>query len=182
MGLHEIIKKAKGRSIQRHVTHLKNKGIGDTIRRMDKKEMLELWEWAVTVNDRYEELLSGRHRDVRDSKELPFSKEEIKLAIKLLLLVHLAAGKEEVVRNLKDRYVGLAHFQAIPEEAMQMLVTDAGNHIDKSNRFTNYSTYNTLVETVVAEKKQLLDQINVFLQTPRAVKEGADNGKTTGSD
>jgi hypothetical protein len=182
MRLNESVKKAEGRKIQRHIEHLEKNGISDTIDRMSKAETLELWEWAVKVNDRYAELLSGTHRDVRDVNQLPFSKDKIKLALKLLLLTQAAVGKKEMVQILMDRYVNLAIFQAIPEEALQQMAMDAENHTDKSNRFTTHDAHNALVETVVAEKKQLLVEIENSFRRLEAVKSQMQTQQKTAGD
>ena len=77
--------------------------------------------------------------DTKKKLDLPFPKEEIRLAIKVLLPAYLDKASVDVLDELKEKYVGLGAFQKMgqPEDA--------------------------LMELIISEQKILLEEINAFI-------------------
>ena len=66
------------------LARLKEKGVA-TLDRLSEEELTGVWEWSRSVIRAYRSILEADPRNVRDISELPFEKDDIKLAIKIAL-------------------------------------------------------------------------------------------------
>ena len=106
---------------------------------MTQKEQVQVVNWAQDVFNRYRIVIKKHPGKIKNSSDLPFPKEEIRLAIKVLLPAYLDKASVEVLDELKEKYVGLGAFQKMdqPEDV--------------------------LMELIISEQKILLEEINAFI-------------------
>jgi hypothetical protein len=149
---------------QRLLENLRKKGF-KAITGMKKEEQQRLWLWAQKVSGQYGKVLSRIPWNLKKASELPFPKEDIQLAIKLMLLPHITRGRTKVVRVLRDRYADLASFQEIDEGDRDRLTKFIDPKDGKSNRFdrNTFPLHNKYAERVVSERKYLIEDINDFI-------------------
>lgn len=149
---------------RRLLENLRKKGF-KAITGMRKEEQQRLWLWAQKVSGRYGKVLSRIPWNLKKASELPFPKEDIQLAIKLMLLPHISRGRTKVVRVLRDRYADLASFQEIDEKDKDALSEVIGPEDRRSKRFdkNRFPLYNKYAQRVVSERKYLIEDINDFI-------------------
>jgi hypothetical protein len=102
---------------------------------------------------------------IKNLNELPFRKEELKIAIKVLLPAYIAKGSDDIVNLLKERYVHLSAFQEISQEDKDTITKEA-DRIDRNSESTEtalFPTYHKYMEIIVSEQKILLDEVNSFI-------------------
>jgi hypothetical protein len=102
---------------------------------------------------------------VKDIAELPCPREDLKIAIKVLLPAYLAKGSDEIVDLLKDRYVRLSAFQAINREDKEAIKKESIKIDQKpvpadSSLFPNYQKY---MQTIISEQTIFLEDITTFI-------------------
>jgi len=132
---------------------------------MTKDEQTFFVSWAQNIVDRYGYLLPENPSKLKNVADLPCSKEDLKIAIKLLLPAYLAKNSDDTADLLKDMYVSLGAFQEIsPADTETILVEIDG--IDAKSESTDtslFSTYQNYMQIVVSEQKILVDEINAFI-------------------
>jgi hypothetical protein len=132
---------------------------------MSKDQQTIIVNWAQEIVDRYGSFLLEYPMKIKNLDDLPFPKEDIKIAIKTLLPAYLAKGSDDIVNLLKDRYVRLSAFQEISQEDKETIVKEA-NEIDQKSESTDTSlfpTYHKYMQIIISEQKILLDEINTFI-------------------
>lgn len=81
---------------------------------MNKRSQMTISNWAHDFVNQYDNILKNNPMKLKNIKELPCSKMDAKLAIKLLLLASVEKGLEDdTVVNLKDKFVSLGSFQSV---------------------------------------------------------------------
>jgi len=132
---------------------------------MSKDEQTVFVNWAQNIVDRYGSLLQQNTSRIKNVADLPGSKENIKIAIKVLLPAYLAKGSDDVVDLLKDRYAGLGAFQEISPED-QKTILEISDEIDQESESADssfFSTYQKYMQITLSEQKILLDDINAYI-------------------
>jgi hypothetical protein len=76
---------------------------------------------------------------IRDVKELPFLKKDIKMAIKILLLIYRNKSSDAEIETLRDLYVELGSFQDISKKDKEKAVAEHNTLLQEFN------FYNTLI-------------------------------------
>jgi hypothetical protein len=133
---------------------------------MNKKEQITMSNWAHDLVNQYDATLKNNPMKLKNIAELPCSKMDAKLAIKLLLLVSVEKGlKDNTVVKLKDTFVRLGTFQSINPEDISKL-TKHLSYIQKQSTDTDTSSFpelNNYMDLILSEQKALLDEINSFI-------------------
>ena len=144
---------------------LRGKGIS-VISAIKKKDMKKIANWANEVFNDYTTALADLPMKIKSIEELPCSKQDIKLAIKILLPTYLSKGSDDTVHLLKDRYVRLSAFQEISMEDKETIIRESheiqkeAGTIDRS-LFPNYYKY---IDLMVAEQNALAEDINSYIE------------------
>lgn len=152
--------------IDRLLQTLHSKGIA-AIHSMERDEQRLLWSWTQSVLNAYDEVLQGDSRNVRNAAELPYSKERIKLALKIALIFHVTKAERQQVKSLRNRFLDLASFQEVAEGDREKMIdedpkapTESSSRTGTRNLFPFYSKYSDMV---VTEKIRLLEEIDTFI-------------------
>ena len=144
---------------------------------MNKKEQITVSNWAHDLVNQYDAILKNNPMKLKDIAELPCSKMDAKLAIKLLLLVSVEKGlKDNTVVKLKDTFVRLGTFQSIDPEDISKL-TKHLSYIQKQPTDADTSSFpelNNYMDLILSEQKALLDEINSFIGDILKIKKTLD--------
>ena len=144
---------------------LREKGISN-ISALSKEDMIRTANWASRVFNDYELALDRLPFKIMSIADLPFPKEDIKMAIKILLLTFVSEGSDDTVSRLKDRYVRLSAFQDISREDQAILTKESRklNHQNGSDDRFTLSIYDKYIDLMVAEQNVLVEDINTFIE------------------
>ena len=147
-----------------YIKDFRKKGL-KIISDLSKDEQTMFVNWAQNVVDRYESLLQGNPSKIKNVVDLPCPKEELKIAIKVLLPAYLAKGSDDIVDLLKDRYVGLGVFQEFSQEDREAIIEESAGIDQNSESQDNslFSAYHKYMQLILSEQKILLDDINAFI-------------------
>jgi hypothetical protein len=140
---------------------------------MRKDEQTIFVNWAQNIVDRYGSLLQVNPAKIKNVADLPCPKEDLKIAIKVLLPAYLAKGSGDTVDLLKDRYVRLGAFQEISQEDKDAIIKEF-DEIDQKSESTDtslFSTYQKYMQIVISEQNILLEDINTFVDDLQIQKE-----------
>src|SRR5210317_853595 len=81
---------------------------------MNKKAQITMSNWAYNLVDQYDATLKNNPVKLKDTAELPCSKMDAKLAIKLLMLASVEKRLDDnAIVNLKDKFVSLGYFNPL---------------------------------------------------------------------
>ncbi len=140
---------------------------------MNKKAQITMSNWAYNLVDQYDANLKNNPVKLKDTAELPCSKMDVKLAIKLLMLASVEKRLDDnAIVNLKDKFVGLGSFQSIDQEDIVKLI----NHISDIQKNSmdsdtpSFPELNKYMDLILSEQKALLDEINSFIEDIRKIK------------
>jgi hypothetical protein len=120
--------------------------------------------WARKVVDQYGAILNVLPMKIKDTNELPYPKETIKIAIKTLMPAYVLTKSDDMLTLLKDRYVRLSSFQEINPEGKIKVYTEAGDS-DQALSITNTSldsTHQKYMQLVLSEEKILHEDIETY--------------------
>lgn len=148
-----------------YIRDFRKKGLS-ILSEMSKDEQTIFVNWAQKIVDRYGSLLQVKPLKIKNVTDLPCPKEDLKIAIKVLVPAYLAKGSGDIVDSLKDRYVSLGAFQEISQEDKETIIKESNEMDQKSESGDTslFSTYQKYIQIVVSEQKILLDEINAFIQ------------------
>jgi len=146
------------------LANLKNMGIL-AFKQMTDAEQKTVWKWSKEVIRRYRSVLEAHPGNIRDVEDLPFPKEDIKLAIKLSLPLYISKDMHSMVKMLKTAYKEIGTFQIIDDIGKKKLPSKADSKRKSSsqNNRTAYPLTDKYTEITVSEKKALLQEINDFV-------------------
>jgi hypothetical protein len=140
---------------------------------MNKKAQITMSNWAYNLVDQYDATLKNNPVKLKDTAELPCSKMDVKLAIKLLMLASVEKRLDDnAIVNLKDKFVSLGSFQSIDQEDIVKLI----NHISDIRKKSmdvdtpSFPELNKYMDLIISEQKALLDEINSFIEDIRKIK------------
>jgi hypothetical protein len=150
---------------------LKNKGI-TAFRQMTDDEQKRVWKWSREVIRKYHHVLETDPSNIRAMEDLPFPKEDIKLAIKLLLPFYISKDVQSMVKMLKTAYKEMGAFQTIdPQDKKPVSSAAAKKGKAAAEQYQNaLRSYDKYMELVVSEKKGLLQEIDNFISGLQALK------------
>jgi hypothetical protein len=150
-------------SPKRLLRALKTSGLV-AIQDMSEKEQRRVWDWSKEVIRNYRRTLERNPANIRPVQELPFPKEDIKLAIQLSLPVYAQKNIHSMVKTLKTSYKELGVFQSIEPEDKEKLSKTSGQQdkLSVEPYRQGLEVLGKYMEMVISEKKSLLEEINDF--------------------
>jgi hypothetical protein len=154
--------------IKGFIKDFRQRGIS-ALAKMSKNEQTLIVNWAQELVDQYGSVLIEYPMKIKNLVDLPWPKENIKIAIKALLPAYLAKESDDIVNLLKDIYVRLSAFQEISQEDKETIIKEA-NEIDQKSEPTDTSlfpTYHKYMQIIISEQKILLEEINTFINDLR---------------
>ena len=133
------------------------------IANLDEGNQTSIVNWAQDIVDRYGTLLQDYEAKIKDIDDLPCSREDVKIAIKVLLPAYLAKGPADTVDLLKDRYVRLSAFQVIRPEDREIIKKTAidDDQASKSSDQSLFPIYHQYMQIVISEQNVFLEEIKV---------------------
>jgi len=152
-------------SLESLLNDLANRGIsayGD----MNGLQRRLIWKWASNVIHEYRKILDEDPRNLRSVQELPFTKQDVKMAIKLSLLPCVSEGLHSLTRNLKNIYKELGTFQEYVKQASNEM--DQGDQKQTSSGLAK-DIRSKYLEVIVSEKKSLLEEINHYVEDLKGI-------------
>ena len=150
--------------IEDYIKDFRHKGIS-AIANRSKDEQTIIVNWARDVVDHYGSFLNEYPMKIKNLVDLPYPKENIRIAIKTLVPAYLAKGSDDIVNLLKERYVGLCAFQEISQEDKETIIKES-NEIDEKSESTDSSlfpTYHEYMQLIISNQKIFLEDINSFI-------------------
>jgi len=154
---------ASGINLEELLQILQAKGLY-AFKGMSDIEQRRVWFWSKNVIRHYRVVLERNPANIRAAEDLPFSKEEVKLAIKLALPFYAQKNIHSMVRNLRTIYKELGCFQSI-ETGDKAKLRKPYNRGDKSTSVPYgelLKIHEKYMETVISEKKSLLEEITAY--------------------
>jgi hypothetical protein len=150
---------------------LKNKGIL-VFKEMNADEQKAAWNWSKEVIQQYRSELESDPSNIRNIDELPFPKEDIKLAIKLAIPLYISRDLQSMLKMLKRAYKEIGTFQLLNEGDQKELRSE----IDSKRMTRSQSNKSTdplsdkYTERAISEKKALLQEINNYVNDLEALR------------
>jgi hypothetical protein len=143
---------------------LKNKGIL-AFKQMTDDEQKKVWDWSKEVIQQYRSVLEADPSNIRNIEDLPFTKEDIKLAIRLSLPLYISKDMQSVVKMLKTVYKDIGTFQSIDDVDKKelRLRADPKRRTSSQETGTTYLLSDKYTELTISEQKALLQEINDFV-------------------
>ena len=157
--------------IEDYIKEFRQKGIS-AVADMSKQAQTIIVNWAQDVVDRYGSMLQEYPTKIKNLADLPCPKEDLKIAIKVLLPAYLAKGSDDIVKLLKDRYVRLSAFQEISQEDKNTIIKESVE-IDQNSESTDTSlflAYHKYMELIISEQNILHEDINTFFNDLQSLK------------
>ncbi len=150
---------------------LRKRGVSALID-LSKDEQAIVINWAQDVINQYGSILKKYPMKIKNIVELPFPKQDIKIAIKILLPAYIAKGSDDIVNLLKDRYVSLSAFQEMSRKDKETVIKES-NEIDQKLESTDsarFPIYHKYMELIISKQKVLLEDINAYINDLQALK------------
>ena len=161
--IHSIIKNV--------IDEIDDQGIFALARASDEMQIM-ITRWAQDIYDRFEAVLKYQPSKIKNIDELPASKQDLKMAIKILLTAYVLKESGEMVDRLRDRYISISTFQNIDMEDKDKIYRDLSNIEQelKSDYESVFPEYHKYMEVIISEQNVLLDDVNNFIDDLRRVK------------
>ena len=143
---------------------LKNMGIL-AFKQMTEDEQKKVWNWSKEVVQQYRSVLEADPGNIRNIEDLPFPKEDIKLAIKLSLPLYISKDMQSVIKMLKTAYKDIGTFQFIDDGDKKVLQSrsDPKRRASSQNNGSTYPLSDKYTDLIVSEQKALLQEVNDFI-------------------
>ena len=143
---------------------LKNMGIV-AFKQMTEDEQKKVWNWSREIVQQYRSVLEADPGNIRNIEDLPFPKEDIKLAIKLSLPLYISKDMQSVIKMLKTAYKDIGTFQFIDDGDKKVLQSrsDPKRRASSQNNGSTYPLSDKYTELIVSEQKALLQEVNDFV-------------------
>jgi len=146
------------------LANLKNMGIV-AFKQMTEDEQKKVWNWSKEVIQQYRSVLEADPGNIRNIEDLPFPKEDIKLAIKLSLPLYISKDMQSVIKMLKTAYKDIGTFQFIDDGDKKVLQSrsDPKRRASSQNTGSTYPLSDKYTELIISEQKALLQEVNDFV-------------------
>ena len=134
---------------------------------MNKKSQMIMSNWAHDIVNQYNAVLKKNPMKLKNITELPCSKMDAKLAIKLLMLGSVEKGLDNnSASNLRDKFISLGSFQSIDQKDIVKLMKYIRDIKEKSMDANTFSLpgFNKYMDLIISEQKALLEEINSFIE------------------
>jgi hypothetical protein len=150
--------------IQNLLDEIKDKGFFALVHLSEENQVM-ITHWAQDIFDRYIFVLENQPSKIKNIVELPASKQELKMAIKILLTAYVLKESDEKVESLKDRYVGIGAFQEIDLDDRKNTLYEVSNIEEEleSDYASVFPEYHKHMEVIISEQNVLLDDVNNFI-------------------
>lgn len=130
---------------------------------LSEEEQTRVWTWSREIIREYRSTLESNRKNIRDVKELPASKDDIKLAIKIALPVYVSKELQRMIKVLKNAYKELGAFQPL-ETAQDADLSQTPSGLESRNDGqVRGDKAGADTASVVSEKKALTEEINNFV-------------------
>jgi hypothetical protein len=132
---------------------------------MNEKEQKALVNWSKNVTQQYTFLIDNDLSNIKDQADLPYPKEGIKLAIKMMLPIYISNGLPNMLKKLKLAYQELGSFQQIAPGNNKRIQSPATSKDPNSSKKIRESLniYDEYLEITVSEKKILFQEIEKYV-------------------
>ena len=160
----EMVAKTINSIIKTFLDEINDKGIFALARASDEKQIM-ITRWAKDIYDRFESVLKKHPSKIKHIDELPASKQDIKMAIKILLTAYVLKESDEMVDNLKNLYIRIGTFQNVdPKDKEKIFYNDNGTERElESDYAAVFPEYHKYMEVIISEQNVLLDDVNNFV-------------------
>jgi hypothetical protein len=151
--------------LESRLKSFKRKGIS-AFKNLDEKEQKALFNWSKNVTRQYTKLIDNDLSNLKDIADLPYPKEDIKLAIKIMLPIYISNGPQSMIKKLKLAYQELATFQQIKKGDDKKIISPAtSKNTDASitNR-ENLTSYNKYLDIAISKRKILFQEIDNYVE------------------
>ena len=157
--------------IQNLLDEIKDRGFFALVHLSEENQVM-ITHWAQDMFDRYKSVLENQPSKIKNIVELPASKQELKMAIKILLTVYVLKESDEKVENLKDRYVGIGAFQDIDPDDRKNRLYEVSNIEEEleSDYASVFPEYHKHMEVAILEQNILLEDVNNFINDLKELK------------
>ena len=158
--------------IKNLIEEIKEKGILALAHENEEKQTM-ITNWAQDLFDRYESVLESHPTKIKSIVELPASKQEVKIAIKILLTVYFLKRSDEMVDSLKDRYISIGAFQNIDLKDKEKIIEQVyNNEQDLESAYSSiFPEYHKYIEVIISEQNVLLDDVNNFINELKQLRQ-----------
>lgn len=133
---------------------------------MDEGDQTEMAIWAHQIVAKYDAALTAHPMKLKDATTLPASKQDIKIAIKILLAAHVSHGAQSDVDDLKEKFVRLAGFKHISQkdrQQIQMLV-DSKDETQEKSEISLMPITNRYMDLILSEQNALIAEISMYIE------------------
>jgi hypothetical protein len=139
---------------------------------MNEENKVLISKWAQQITDRYIAVLEKHPEKIKNIDDLPASKDEIKIAIKILLTAYVIKKSDKKVDILKDYYISIGSFQIIDLKDKEKIIEEANSTEQKlENSSTSFfSNYHKYMEVIISEQEALLKDLNDFINDLMTLK------------
>ena len=160
---------------ERLLKNFKRKGLS-AFNNMNKKEQKALINWSNDVTRQYTNLIDYGLSNIRDIADLPYPKEDIKIAIKIILPIYISKGPPNMVKKLKLAYQELGGFQQIdPADKKRILRPKISKDTNSSKKVRkSLSIYDKYLEISISERKGLFHEIENYIDDLKYVIQNAN--------
>jgi hypothetical protein len=146
------------------LTKFKRKGTS-AFKEMNENEQRALINWSKVVTRQYTNLIDNELSNVKDIADLPYAKEDIKLAIKIMLPILISNGPQSMIKRLKLAYQELGSFQQIDNGDCKKTTKPTSSRITKASRKREKKpgNHNHCLEITISERKILFQEIKSYV-------------------
>jgi hypothetical protein len=144
--------------------NFKRKGLS-AFNDMNEKEQKTVINWSNNVTRQYTNLIDNDLSNIKDLADLPYPKDDIKLAIKIILPIYISNGPPNMVKKLALAYQELGSFQQIdPGDNEAILNPKISKDTNSSKKLRKSLTiYDEYLEISISERKILFQEIENYI-------------------
>jgi hypothetical protein len=129
---------------------------------LSEPQQLEITQWSQSLIEQEDRIARKYHARIKRSEVLPFSKQELKMVIKIQLLIQIADRNYELIDSLKRRYLRIASYQHVDSDTTggkSKFLQGKGHKSDSANEAFQ-SRYQKCADLALIERNTLLDEIS----------------------
>jgi hypothetical protein len=144
--------------------NFKSKGTS-ALKELSENELKAVVNWSKEVIRQYTNLIDNDLSNIKDIADLPYPKERIKLAIKMMLPIFIPNGPQSMIKKLKLAYQELGSFQQIDTCDYGRIMSPESSKDAKSSKKIHKSLniYNKYLEITISERKILSQEIENYV-------------------
>ena len=143
--------------------NFKSKGTS-ALKELSENELKAVINWSKEVIRQYTILIDSDLSNIKDIADLPYPKEKIKLAIKMMLPIFIPNGPQSMIKKLKLAYQELGSFQQIDTGDYGRIMSPESSKNAKSSKkiHNNLNIYNKYLEITISERKFYLRKLKIM--------------------